>query len=500
MKIDNTTLRLDTAHRNFKGRTRYSSFNSSSSNNSTHHNHHQFNNSNSNLHHHHTHKQSHHHHHNQAPSHPLHGSQQHHQINQPGQNSKLIHHDQNVGGHQASNNPGPHGVTNDNSRVTNQLQHGTSVGSNVSGPNVSPSALHNPHSQNQMSQHPPRPTHVNHSLFGASQQKINQSQGPSELRTNKQLGHNLGGDDSMLTQGKPSSSQTTTSAQHPPTARAPLSQSQTQPNLSQVGPTIPNSNITTTSTAPTTLPSNEISHSTSALQSNQHNMNASQPLMGPDMRAYGQTPMMDNPHLICGPEQPSMMPPSSVYGHMYPYGPPPTFGYMPTPPQPNPVIPISAVPPAPPNQSSSGGVGQQQHPLAAANTNRYNSPHQQHQTQTAHADANAMNAMTAAGVPAQHQAPFYYYYPSPLYFDQTGAAAPNMYHPQSFHPQFFALPNPAYLPNAHTYPTQHPTQSPIASQSDAGAATLVNQQPPPPLPPNQQQVNLRNRDIDAPIE
>lgn len=192
----------------------------------------------------------------------------------------------------------------------------------------------------------------------------------------------------------------------------------------------------------------------------------------------------------------NMMPLTSMYGHMYPYG-PPTFGYMPT--QPNPVIPISGVPPVAPQQSpSSSAINQQQHGAsgsvggslqsmnAGSNNARYNTGGASHQTphhqqvQTHTTDASGLSMMPG-GVQGPHQgAPqLYYYYPSPLYFDQaTGPTSPpSLYHPQSFHPQFFAMPNPAYMPNAHTY-NQHLTQPPSASPNDATSMILPQQHNP----------------------
>ena len=542
MKIDNTTLRLDAAHRCMKSRNRFNSFNSTGSHNSNQHNHHQYNNSNSNLHHqqhhhHHHHNQGHHHHHNQ--SHQQHGSQQHHPPAQQGQNNKIILPDQTIGGQQhqpAPNHQGSHvgaggstssnvsasgsGSGSGNSRVNNDALHHSGIGSSVP---VAPSvaAVHHhthAHSQQTPHTHTQHSAHPNHNLYNTPQQKNNQHHVLSENRGSKPI-HGQGGDDTVSisqAQNKQQQQQPTRSTLHQTsqqqTQPTPLSQPQTQQNLSQltnstIGVAVPSAtaNITATTTAPASLSTSDVvSHSSSALPNTQHSITG-QPSLVPDLRGYGHTTMMDNPHMMGTTDQQSVMPPSSMYGHIYPYGPPPPFGYMPPPPQPNPVIPISAVPPAPPNQASSSGVGQQ-HSLTA-NGNRYNNihhqqPHHPHQAQQAHAtaqDANAMNTINAGvQAPPPHQAPFYYYYPN-IYFDQTGAGAPpNLYHPQTFHPQFFALPNPAYLPNAHTYPNQHQTQPPLASQSDA-STTLVNQQQPQPQS-HQQQVNLRTRDIDAPIE
>lgn len=154
-------------------------------------------------------------------------------------------------------------------------------------------------------------------------------------------------------------------------------------------------------------------------------------------------------------QPPNMMPPTSMYGHMYPYG-PPTFGYMPT--QPNPVIPISSVPPAVTQQSPSSSAVSHQHGggslqsmygasnNTAASYSPSGAPHQtpHHQQVQGHPNDTSGLGMIPGGVQGHHQgAPqLYYYYPSPLYFDQaSGAPAPpSLYHPQSFHPQFFAMP------------------------------------------------------------
>lgn len=229
---------------------------------------------------------------------------------------------------------------------------------------------------------------------------------------------------------------------------------------------------------------------------NSHNLNSNQQAVAPDLRGHYPTAAnIMNTHLLNTTEQPSMMTPTSLYGHLYPYA-PPAFSYMPA--QPNPVIPITNVPPVPPQQSpSTTGVNQHGgHSISSPNTNaRYNSGghhNQQHQPQSHAADTGGLGTMPG-GVQGPHQGPpFYYYYPSPLYYDhQTGGAAPppSIYHTQPFHPQFFAMPGP-YMPNAQTY-NQHQPQPPSASQSDA--TVITNQQQP------QQQV-MRTRDIDATIE
>lgn len=149
-------------------------------------------------------------------------------------------------------------------------------------------------------------------------------------------------------------------------------------------------------------------------------------------------------------QQPSsMMPLTNMYGHMYPYG-PPTFGYMPA--QLNPVIPISGVPPIAPQQSPSnsavnqqhrgpsGGVGENVQSMRAESNNvRYNTGGTSHQTSHHHVqppttDSSGLN-MIPGGVQGTHQgAPqLYYYYPSPLYFDQaTGPSGPPNLYPQSY--------------------------------------------------------------------
>lgn len=277
------------------------------------------------------------------------------------------------------------------------------------------------------------------------------------------------------------------------------------PNNTAVGPT-----------STTTIPLTSVNHSSAsavaaamAMHNSHQNLNTThQQTLGPDMRSYAHPPMLDS-NMIGAADQPSVLPQTSFYSHMYPYGPPPPFGYMP--PQPNPVMPISAVPPAPPNSSaSSGGVGLQQHSITSppnVNPSRFSNNHQQqhHHSQTQHHPhhhqpqqgpvPHAGVDTSALGATMPHQAPFYYYYPSPVYFDQasgaTGGPPNHLYHPQTFHPQFFAVPGPAYLPNpnAHTFSQpSHQSQPPTASQSETvGLLSQPSLAQPPPPPQSQQQ-------------
>lgn len=511
MKIGNATLRLDTAHtRNHKNnnRSRYNSFNSLGTNHhgNNHHNHH----FNSNHHYHHNQQQQQHHHHNQQQHHHQSQQQQHNNSQQlnPNQVGKASPSDSGsvVGGQQQQQHHQHHQLPN-SSLTHHRATSSQDASGSASGLQKSAAGVSNVHTTGQ--HHSTNPNHNQYtSPKTQPQQQHNSNQLKATLETNDKQGlkptsQSINLEDGGLQATSQPSSQASTLSQSRLTPSS-VPQTSGQLNLQQAN------NIT--SSATTTTPSNAMTsvNHLSVLPSN-NNLNINQQsAITPDLRGYPAAPMIDT-HLLSTPDQPSMMPPSSVYGHLYPYG-PPTFGYMP-PPQPNPVIPISAVPPAPPNQASpsTGMAHQHSHSMSASTTPRYSSAqhhqpqphhhHQQHQhqqTQQPHTGQNAdgvMNTMPG-GVQAPHQGQsFYYYYPSPLYFDQAGGAGapPSLYHTQPFHPQFFAMPNPAYLPNAHAF-NQHQQQPPTASQSDAPPPVINQQQP------HQQQVNMRTRDIDTKIE
>lgn len=525
MKIGNVNLRLDPAHnpthnRN-KNRNRYNSFNSTGNNNSNHHHHHQhhhhnFSNSSAN-------NNNHHHHHPQHhQSHSHHGgSQQHRNENKnllsnsnAGSGGRLNTVNVNAGQHkpqqsqqqqpsqvnQANHSSGPN--TN-HSNVLVSSNSGTGAGnSSRVGSNSNVNLLGQHHNTSHPSQHN---SHPNHNNYNSSSQSLSSSSQPSLDNPNtnknskpKQPSQPPG---NMNTQPANTTSSLSHTLPHQSSnQQSPPASSLTQPSITPLNqiasqqPLSSNSSNSTHGGANLNLASSSITNS--------HNLNTNQQSVGPDLRGhYSFAAGMMESHLLNTTEQPSMMPPTSVYGHLYSYGPPP-FGYMPT--QPNPMMPISGVTPAPPQQSpSTTGVNQQHggHSLPAPSaTTRYNSGGHHHQPQPHSADSAGLNTLPG-GVQGPHQGPpLYYYYPSPLYYDhQSGGAAPppSIYHTQPFHPQFFAMPNP-YMSNAQTY-NQHQPQPQSSSQSDTNV--VPNQQQPSPQQSQQsQQQVMRTRDIDATTE